>query len=171
MVMMERMMENKKGSGEAGRGQSKSRWPVIIIGSLAVVFFVNAFMLYMSLKTDDGLVNEDYYVKGLFYDEGLKGEKELGWEIGLSFTAPPSQTAPASVRVEISRDGEAVKGASVAIVLKRPATDRYDRAFALSPSGGAYAAEIEVPLGGLWDIEVSAGEGGKTMTKTFRVRV
>ena len=128
----------------------------------------NAVLLYVAVATDDGLVNEDYYTKGLFYDEGLKGEKALGWDIGFSFT---SKASAARLMVVISKAGDAVRGASVSVVLKRPATDKYDRAFELSPSGEAYTAEIEVPLGGLWDIEVTAGEGGKSMVKTFRIKV
>jgi nitrogen fixation protein FixH len=124
----------------------------------------------VAVATDDGLVDEDYYRKGLFYDKGLEGEKALGWDIGLSFVPGASLAVPAMVRVEISKSGYAVKDASVAVVLKRPASGRYDRSLKLSPSVQAYTGEVEVPLGGLWDIEVTAGKGGLTMVKTFRVR-
>ena len=148
-----------------------NRWLLAIVTCLSVVFIVNSFLLYVAIATDDGLVDEDYYRKGLFYDKGLEGEKALGWEIGLSFTGGASFAAPARITVEISKLGDAVRDASVAVVLKRPASGRYDRALKLSPSGKAYTAEFEMPLDGLWDIEVTAGKGGSSMVKTFRVRV
>lgn len=164
-------MERNDGKYKKNGFLGGNYWLLAIAAFLSVVFMVNAVLLYVAVATDDGLVDEDYYRKGLFYDEGLEGEKALGWEIGLFFTSKPSTPAIARIRVEISKDGEAVRGASVAVVLKRPATGRYDRALKLSPSGEAYAAEIEAPPGGLWDIEVTAGKGGISMVKTFRVRV
>jgi len=146
-----------------------NRWLAAIIASLAVVFIVNSAFLYVAVATDDGLVDEDYYRKGLFYDRGLEGEKALGWDIGLSFAPGKAAGAPARISVEIKKAGDAVTGASVAVVLKRPASGGYDTALSLLPEAGAYTGEIGLPLEGLWDIEVKAGKGGQMMVRTFRV--
>lgn len=161
------------GGDAKGREQARSRWPAIIVCSLAVVLLVNAFVLYMSIRTDDGLVDEDYYMKGLFYSKGLRGEKELGWKIELSFDSAPAASATAMnpVRVEILKNNGEVMDAHVILTLKRPATDRYDRAYTLVPSGGGYRGELVIPAEGLWDVEVRAGKNGLDMTKTFRIRV
>lgn len=164
-------MERNEGKEKKNGLSGVNYWPFAIAAFLSVVFMVNAAMLYVAISTDDGLVDEDYYRKGLFYDEGLEGEKSLGWDIGLFVTSGPSTPAVALLRVEVSKAGDAVSGASVSVVLKRPATDRHDHVLRLSPSGGAYTSEFEVPLGGLWDIEVTAGKGGRSMVKTFRIRV
>ena len=131
---------------------------------------VNSALFYVAVATDDGLVDEDYYRKGLLYDKGLEGEKALGWDIGLSFKAGASHQAPAKIRVDITRLGYAVTDASVAVVLKRPASGRFDTPLKLSSSGQGYAGEVDLPLEGLWDIEVTAGKGGQSMVKTFRVK-
>lgn len=147
-----------------------NRWLAAIIASLAVVFIVNSAFLYVAVATDDGLVDEDYYRKGLFHDRGLEGEKALGWEIGLSFVPGEVAGAASRISVEIRSSGDAVTDASVAVVLKRPASGGYDTPLSLSPEAGAYTGEVGLPLEGLWDIEVTAGKGGQTMVRTFRVR-
>ena len=164
-------MERNDGRQMKNTFFDKNRWLLAIIAFLTVVFMVNSALLYVAVATDDGLVDEDYYRKGLFYDKGLEGEKALGWDIGLSFVPGASFDAPARISVGITRLGDAVRDASVAVVLKRPASGGYDRSLKLSPSGQGYTGEVDVPLEGLWDIEVTAGKGGQSMVKTFRVRV
>lgn len=160
--------DNNRRTGRTFLGANS--WLAAIIASLAVVFIVNSAFLYVAVATDDGLVDEDYYRKGLFHDKGLEGEKTLGWEIRLSFVPGETAGAQARIGVEIIKSGDAVKDASVAVVLKRPASNGYDRSLSLSPDGGAYTGEVGLPLEGLWDIEVTAGKGGQTMVRTFRVR-
>lgn len=166
-------MERERNDGRQMKNSffDRNRWLLAIIAFLAVVFMVNSALLYVAVATDDGLVDADYYRKGLFYDKGLEGEKALGWEIGLSFVPGASSAVPARISVGITRLGDAVLDASVAVVLKRPASGRYDRSLKLSLSGEAYTGEVGLPLDGLWDIEVTAGKDGRSMVKTFRVRV
>jgi len=156
-----------------GAAQKKSRWPAAIIGLLAAVFLVNAGVLYLSVRTDDGLVNEDYYMKGLFYDEGLEGAKKLGWKIDFSFGPAPVEPSGGltPVRVDIKKGGALVEDARVTLTLKRPATDRFDASYALARGSDGYTGTLEFPAAGLWDVEVRAGKGGLEMTKTFRIRV
>lgn len=162
-------MENDNGKKTDRAIFGANRWLAAIIASLAVVFIVNSAFLYVAVATDDGLVDEDYYRKGLFHDRGLEGEKALGWEMGLVFVPGEAPEAPSRISIEIKRSGDAVKDASVAVVLKRPASGGYDTALSLSPEGDAYTGEVGLPLEGLWDIEVTAGRGGQTMVRTFRV--
>jgi nitrogen fixation protein FixH len=98
-------MESNNGRQMKNTFFDRNRWLIAIIAFLTVVFMVNSALLYVAVATDDGLVDEDYYRKGLFYDKGLEGEKALGWEIGLSFTPGASLAAPAKIRVDITRLG------------------------------------------------------------------
>lgn len=150
---------------------TRNRWPLILIGFFAVVFAVNAVFLYKSIETYDGLVDEDYYMKGLFYSKNMDSEKALGWKIDLSFGSTPVPESTTRVNVEIKKDGAPVDGADVAVVLKRPAMQRYDRSYRLAPAGGVYRGEIRIPLEGLWDVEIKAVKDGKEMETTFRIRV
>lgn len=148
-----------------------SPWPLAIISFLAIVFAVNFLFLFFAIKTDDGLVDRDYYRKGLLYQTKADAEKKLGWEIGLAFQGPLGAGLPAYVKVSIvNGSGEAVKGANVVATLKRPATDRFDRPFELSADGGLYKGAVELPVSGFWDIEIKAARDGRSIERVFRVK-
>jgi len=151
--------------------EKRSLWPYLIAGFLAAVFFVNLTMLALAIKSDDGLTDADYYEKGLFYTSRLKAEGELGWVVKFSFKKRASAAKELPVEVEITRDGEPVEGVSVKVVLKRPATSRFDAEFGLRESGASYNGDLLIPSGGLWDIDVVAEKDGKSMERVFRVKV
>lgn len=152
-------------------GKNKSPWPKAIIAFFAVVFAANGFLIYEAISGFDGLVEENYYEKGLNYNDVLQKEKQLGWRMELSFPDDLKAGADNKAKVVIfDRNGEPVGGAKVKLTLKRPATDRFDREVELIPSGCAYHGTVSVPVTGLWDISVEAEKGGDGMEKTFRVR-
>lgn len=149
----------------------KSLWPKAIIGFFAVVFLANGTFIYLALKSSDGLVEENYYEKGLNYDDLLQRQKRLGWQIDLTFAGDlkPGDTNDAKVVIS-DKTGAPIGDAKVRLVLKRPATNRYDRDFELTPSGCAYHGKLLVPAFGIWDISVRAEKGDDRIEKTFRVR-
>ncbi len=152
--------------------RTTSLWPWAIATLLGVVFAANFTLLFLAVKTDDGLTDEDYYVKGLFYNDRLQNEKRLGWRIEFSFDGTPRAGGPNGVRVYVrDKGGMVLEDARVRVVLRRPATDRYDRTFDLSPAGPYYSGEIAIPLEGFWDINVTVDRGGDGMEKTFRIKV
>lgn len=150
----------------------KSPWPVAIASFLAVVFAVNFVFLYFAVTTDDGLTDERYYEKGLFYDDNHRDELELGWKLEVSFSRPPETVSENDLYVNIvNPDGSPVEGVVVNAILKRPATDRFDRPFAFVRSGPSYKGSVLFPMPGWWDIAVTAEKEGKMVEKTFRVKV
>lgn len=151
--------------------EKRSFWPYLIASFLAAVFFVNLTMLALAIKSDDGLTDADYYEKGLFYTSRLKAESELGWVVSFSFKDRAEAASMNPVEVGIMRDGEFVEGVSVKVVLKRPATSRFDAEFGLKESGASYKGDLLIPSGGLWDIDVVAEKNGKSMERVFRVKV
>ena len=151
--------------------KKRSLWPYMIAGFLAVVFLVNFTMLALAIKSDDGLTDPDYYEKGLFYTSRMKAETELGWKIGFSFKDGGAPASENTVRIEVTKDGAPVKGVAVRVVLKRPATNRFDAGFDLIESGGSYSGTVKIPSAGLWDLDVVAEKDGRSMERVFRVRV
>ncbi|MBI5642498.1 MAG: FixH family protein [Deltaproteobacteria bacterium] len=150
--------------------KKKNYWPLAIAASLGVVFLVNFFFLYMAVKSDDGLTDKNYYEKGLLYDSQLKNRKELGWKIELSMGSEQDSNRKIYVTVT-DKEGRPLKDASVKLVLMRPATDKYDRVLNLTSAKGQYIGDIAIPLGGWWDLKISAGQGRLEMEETFRIKV
>ncbi len=148
----------------------KSLWPKAIIAFFAVIFMANGFLIYLAVSGFEGLVEDNYYEKGLNYNDVIQQEK-LGWKIELSFTDDMKAGAPNKAKVVIfDPKGEPIGGARVRIALRRPATDRFDKEFELVPSGCAYHGTVFLPVSGLWDIAVKAEKGDDRKEKTFRVR-
>jgi len=149
----------------------KSLWPKAIIAFFSAVFAMNGFFIYKAVSSFDGLVEDNYYEKGLNYNDAIQQEKRLGWRIELSFTDDVKAGAPNKAKVVIfDPKGEPIGGAKVQIALRRPATDRFDKEFELVPSGCAYHGTVSLPVNGLWDIAIKAEKGADRMEKTFRVR-
>lgn len=149
----------------------KSLWPKAIVASFAVIFAVNGFFIYMAVSGFDGLVEDNYYEKGLHYNDALQQAKRLGWKIELSFTDDLKTVAANKAKVVIfDPKGEPVSGVKVRIALSRPATSKFDSKFELVPSGCAYHGTVSIPVSGLWDMKVTAEKGTDRIEKIFRVR-
>lgn len=150
--------------------KARSPWPYAIAAFFAVVFTVNFTFLYVAVATDDGLTDPDYYEKGLFYQARMDEQERLGWRIALDFESPPVVGAENAVAVAVvDSEGHPIDGAEVTVVLRRPTSDRYDRAFGLEGPGRSYTGLIEIPLPGYWDVRVRAEADGKFVEKTFRI--
>lgn len=149
-----------------------SPWPVAVAVFLAAVFTVNLIMLTVAIKSDDGVTDENYYEKGLFYDSQRATDKELGWEIALDFKSVPRPGSLNDIEIRIrDRNGAPVADAVVKAVLKRPATNRFDYSFACLQRGASYRGSVEIPSGGYWDLEIMAFRGEKAIERVFRVKV
>lgn len=151
--------------------EEKSGWPLAIIFFFAVVFMTNGILVYLAVSGFDGLVEDNYYEKGLRYNEVIRQEKRLAWRITLSSPDDLKPGTANKVKVVIfDKTGEPIGGAKVNLAVRRPATSRYDVEYELVPSGCAYHGTVNVPLPGHWDILVRAEKGADRMEKTFRMR-
>lgn len=149
----------------------KSIWPKAIVIFFAVVLSVNGFFIYKSVSGFEGLVEDNYYEKGLNYNNVIQQAKRLGWKIELSFADGLNPTAQNRAKVSISdTEGKAVDGLTVQIALRRPATDKFDDKFELAQSQGAYYGSVSVPVSGFWDMVVTAKKGTDRVEKIFRLR-
>ncbi len=149
--------------------KKKSRWPLAIGISLGIVFAVNIAFLSLAVWSDDGLIDDNYYEKGLRYGERIKAERELGWDLRLF--AEDNGAGMKDVEVSlIDRDGGVVQGAKVTLLVMRPATGGFDALHELKDESGLYKGQVVLPLGGWWDLRVTATRGGKSIEETFRLK-
>lgn len=134
----------------------------VLIGMLtffAVVVAANGAFIFLALDSWTGLSTEDAYRKGLAYNETLdaaEAQKALGWRAHLDFEPDGGAAGILRAVFEDAR-GHPVEGLSVGAAIRRPTTEGFDQDVALSPSGaGRYAARIELPLRGQWDVRLTA---------------
>jgi len=152
----------------------RGRWiPWTFVAFFGVVLIANGIMLTVALRTWTGLSTDNAYERGLVYNDTLarlaEGEA-LGWRTGIAFE-PEADPAPGrhAGRLTIeaaASDGRPLDGARVTAELVRPTVYGHDFSVALRPAGpGVYAAELDLPLPGQWEVRATvAAERGTVET-------
>lgn len=142
---------------DSTREARQGRWiPWLIVAFFAVVFAANGVMVYIATTTFTGLQTEGHYLKGLAYNrvlEAERAERSLGWRVTVQFESTGERRGRIVARAEDAA-GVPLDGAVVVARLVRPTQGGHDLRVALAAQhGGVYAAEVELPLPGLWEIQ------------------
>lgn len=145
-------------SADNGNQQSPPRdlWvPWLIVTGFVLVFLVNGTLIYFAVSSFTGLQTEGHYQRGLDYNEVLADERNqglLGWSVGIDFQETDGGHARLSVRAADGA-GKPLNDAGVTARLVRPVQAGHDMDVTLAAAGdGLYAAEVQLPLRGQWDI-------------------
>lgn len=144
-------------SASEARVQRSSRWiPWLFVGFFGLVLIANVIMITLAVSTWNGLETEDAYQKGLAFNDQLEARRAqaaLGWTVDLEVGAGGG--GPAELRLEArDRFGSFVRDADVRVRLVRPTHDGFDVDLPLAhEAGGSYAAVVDLPLPGVWDVE------------------
>jgi nitrogen fixation protein FixH len=135
---------------------------------LAVVFAVNAAMIYAALKTYSGVVAAEPYRKGLHYNDRIlaaERQRQRDWREALRIE--PDGRIMLAIR---SADGEPIGHLSVDVTIGRPATDRQDVKLRLLADAGGYRGQIAPLPPGAWVVGVEARSAAADAEPTFRAR-
>jgi hypothetical protein len=117
---------------------------------------------YVAVRSNDGLVEEDYYRKA----NGYLSLKETEENLGLTIRVPGRvETGRSRLSAEIATANGPLEGARATLRAMRLSGPGQDRTFPLrEEAAGTYAAEIEIPSGGRWML-LLAVEGGGVRTE------
>ena len=125
----------------------RQRWPWLLMAGPAIVVVAGFATLWLAATTDDGVIADDYYKRGLLINRTLE-RTERG--IALGVAADLTIGADGSVRVTL--DGSSgVAPAALTLKVAHPTRAGFDRtATLIRGADGAYAGTVE-PLGaGRW---------------------
>lgn len=130
-------------------------WMIIAIPASSVV--VGVIMIMLAVASDDGLVVDDYYKRGLEINRDLKRDRRaalLGLNAELVFDAGSRQ-----VQVQIkSRDTRAVLPPRLTLRLVHPTRAGLDRVVELKAFAKArYAGKLERLEPGHWHLQLETG--------------
>ena len=132
----------------------RQRWPWLLMLGPAVVLVAGVITLWLAIASDDGLVADDHYRRGLEINRtlervaraealGLRAQVTIGPEgavaVALSGRSAEADARPAAVSLILSHATRA--GADVTGTLT------------LAPDGG-YRGRIELPARGRWRVSV-----------------
>jgi nitrogen fixation protein FixH len=142
-------------SGAKGGMSDGKKFLLVFLAFFGVVFVADGIMIYLGTSGQDGLVEENYYQKGITYNDVIQVKKrqaELGWDFALSH---PEKTGSGPLEVKlVDADGQPLTGKRVAALVRRPAQQGYDQNLSFEEvAPGTYRAEVSLPLQGLWDVK------------------
>lgn len=130
-----------------------------MIGFFGVVFLVNGTFVYFATSSWTGLETDNAYIRGLAYNrtlEAASAQDALGWDMQFDVAAPGLRSAVLTARV-VNVEAAPVRGLTVAVEIRRPATDAEDRMVALEESDpGVFSGAVDLPFAGNWDMRMTA---------------
>jgi nitrogen fixation protein FixH len=151
----------------------RSRWiPYGFVAFFGVVLLANAAMIWIAFATWTGLETDNAYQKGLAYNRTLEqaaAQAALGWEVDHELAQKGERTLALELALE-GRHGDLIEDALVSAAFVRPTHEGHDRVVTIPHRyGGEYAAEVELPLAGQWELHLTIAAAGEVWRETRRV--
>lgn len=159
------MTDNSKRISQDNPNAWRNPWVLGWIALVVIVLAVNIGMISLAFITNPGLVTEDYYEKGIDYEENFNkrtaARNALGWSYRTEFPTSPVMNTEELYRFSIvDKAGRPLSDARVNISLYRPSDVAADFNVAmLEVAPGVYQAKLSYPLKGLWELTVQIERG------------
>ncbi len=122
-------------------------WPWLLMVPPAAAVVMGIVMVVVGLRSEDGLVVDDYYKRGLAINQVLDREARaaaLGLEATLAFSAGRD-------RVRVTLAGQAAPSAGATLRLVHPTRSGQDQIVALvAGAGGLLEGALRPPAAGAW---------------------
>ena len=130
----------------------RHRWPWLLMAGPAIVVVAGLVTAWLAWTTDDGVVADDYYKRGLVINRQLE-RSARGEALGLGAVL---EVAPdGAVRLQLSGPAAPAAPASVRARLTNATRAGEDRVATLERGAdGAYAGRVTPPARGRWLVSV-----------------
>src|SRR5690606_25869443 len=136
-------------TGADGRPWYRQLWPWLILAVPAISILLSIVMLTLALRSDDGLVVDDYYKEGLGINEVLD-KKARAAELGLRAQLTFSEDRRV-VRALVH--GQSTQGAPLLLRFVHPTRAGEDQSVTLHPLGGMmYESTVAALSAGRWHV-------------------
>ncbi len=152
-----------------------SNWiPWVFVLGFITVITANGALIYYALHSWAGLSDESAFEHGRTYNQTIdEADRQalLGWKLAIEFRQVERGTGRAEVTVTATdRAGAPVGDLRVEASIERPVGVRGTVTATLAATGnGTYAAVVDLPQRGQWDVHVAARRGGSVDEATRRV--
>ncbi len=142
----------------------RSPWLIGWFALVAIVLAVNGVMIYFAVTTNPGLVIEDYYDRGQYYEHHLASRlaQDPGWALSADLPQHLKAGQAQVIRFSVSDEaGQPVAVDGVTFYAYRPSDVGRDFSLPMEiEAPGRYAVTVNFPLIGVWDALFAARLGG-----------
>lgn len=131
----------------------RQRWPWLLIAGPAIVVVAAFVTAWLAAATDDGVIADDYYKRGLVINKELERTTRAEQ---MKLGAVLRVAGDGTVRLEMSGFADAAAApATVLLTLTHPTRAGHDRAVTLARGvDGLYTGTLVAPAPGRWHITI-----------------
>ena len=122
-------------------------WPWILAAGPAIVVVAAFYTAWLAIKSNDGLVTDDYYKKGLAANQTI-ARSEQAAKLGLAAGVRVSGNT-ITVRLQTATTSFQMPP-TLAVTISHPTRAGLDQSRVLARSGDAYTGEVQLPAAGHW---------------------
>jgi hypothetical protein len=125
----------------------RQRWPWILAAGPFIVVVAGFYTAWLAVKSNDGLVTDDYYKKGLSANQTIARSDQatkMGLVAGVRIAGDTL-----SVRLQAG-DKAFLMPPTVALTISHPTRAGLDQSRVLVRSGELYSGEVRLPAAGHW---------------------
>lgn len=134
----------------------RHRWPWYLMAGPALVVVASLVTLRLAIVSNDGLVTEDYYKKGLAINQTLALDdraRKLGLEAGLLL-----KLDSISIRIGSKAAGFSLPN-QLRVTITHPTRAGLDQSQVLPLQGGRYSGKFKLPAAGHWLVQLEDDAG------------
>lgn len=126
-------------------------WPWILMAGPAVVVVAGIYTAWLAVRSNDGLVDDDYYKQGLAVNQRIARDEVAA---GLGLSAELMIGADLEIRLFLTAR-EDIAAEKLFLRITHPTRAGADQSLALHPSGGGlYTGRLSAPLRGRWQVQL-----------------
>jgi uncharacterized protein len=140
-------VKDEKVNSDVVRPWYREPWPWILAAGPFIVVIAGIYTAWLAVKSNDGLVTDDYYRKGLAANQTIARSEEaarMGLAAGIRIAGDTL-----SVRLRASDKGF-VMPPTLAVTITHPTRAGLDQSRVLARGGDLYAGEFRLPAAGHW---------------------
>jgi len=122
-------------------------WPWILAAGPFIVVIAAFYTAWLAVKSNDGLVTDDYYRKGLAVNQTIASSEQavkMGLVAGIRISSDSL-----SVRMQAS-DKDFVMPPTLLVTVSHPTRAGLDQFRVLTKTGDVYSGEVHLPAAGHW---------------------
>lgn len=125
----------------------KDRWPWILMAGPAIVVVAGFITLWLAIKSDDGLVADDYYKQGMTINQSLQRDHMAG-SLGLHADVMKSDLG---IRLLLAAEGSTKLPDAIILKLAHPTQAGRDQLVQMVLEGqGFYSGKLVADISGRW---------------------
>lgn len=130
----------------------RQRWPWLLMAGPAIVVVAGFVTLWLAISTDDGVISDDYYKRGLLINrELLRSQRAEAMGLSAELHVAPS----GAVQLGLAAGVDAPLPGTVTLKLVHPTQSGQDRSIVLTRGpGNLYVGDFGAAPAGRWLVSV-----------------